>query len=146
MIRTYKVLLVVGLTVFGIWGCSKSGTAEGSPAARIAKLEEELKAATAARDTFRQRLAESEKRTLDELTRYQSATKERDELQAKLSRKSDEYKELLAQYDGFRKNLKDLIGQAEVALEPRSTNPAAPAAIGASVIVTPVSRTRDDSK
>jgi hypothetical protein len=143
MIRTYKVLLVVGLTVFGIWGCSKSGTTEGSPAARIAKLEEELKAATAARDTFRQRLAESEKRTLDELARYQAATKERDEMQAKLARKSDEYKDLLAQYDGFRKNLKELIGQAEVALDPKPRNPAT---VGGGVVITPVSRTKDEAK
>ncbi|MBL8864728.1 MAG: hypothetical protein KF873_09910 [Gemmataceae bacterium] len=142
MIRTYKVLLVVGLTIFGIWGCGKSGTAEGSPAARIAKLEEELKAATAARDTFRQRLADSEKRTQDGLARYEAVVRERDDLQGKLARKVDEHKELQVQYDGFRKNLKELIGQAEVALAPK---PATPAAVG-TLIVTPVSLTKGEGK
>lgn len=142
MIRTYKVLLVVGLTIFGIWGCGKSGTAEGSPAARIAKLEEELKAATAARDTFRQRLADSEKRTQDGLARYEAVVRERDDLQGKLARKVDEHKELQVQYDGFRKNLKELIGQAEVALAPK---PATPAAVGA-FVVTPVSLTKGEGK
>jgi hypothetical protein len=142
MIRTYKVLLVVGLTIFGIWGCGKSGTAEGSPAARIAKLEEELKAASAARDTFRQRLAESEKRTQDGLARYEAIVRERDDLQGKLARKVDEHKELQVQYDGFRKNLKELIGQAEVALAPK---PAAPAAVGG-IVATPVSFTKDEAK
>lgn len=139
MIRTYKVLLIVGLTIFGVWGCGKSGTgtAEGvSPAARIAKLEEDLKAATAARDTFRQKLADSENANRAETARYQALAKERDDLQGKLARKSDEHKELQVQYDGFRKNLKELIGQAEVVLAPKP----------AGVIATPVSLKKDAGK
>lgn len=132
MIRTYKVLLIVGLTVFGIWGCGKSGTQEGSPSARIAKLEEELKAATAARDTFRQKLSDSETLHRAETAKVKELLKERDDLQGKLARKSEEQKELQAQYDGFRKNLKELIGQAEVALAPKATG----------VFATPVSLTK----
>lgn len=138
MIRTYKVLLIVGLTIFGVWGCGKStSTSEGgSPTAKIAKLEDELKAATAARDSFRQKLADSENANRAESARYQALAKERDELQGKLARKGDEYKELQVQYDGFRKNLKELIGQAEVAIEPKAKG----------VTATPVSLTKDAGK
>ena len=138
MIRTYKVLLIVGLTIFGVWGCGKSAsTTDGtSPAAKIAKLEDELKAATAARDSFRQKLADSENANRAETARYQAMAKERDDLQGKLARKSDEHKELQVQYDGFRKNLKELIGQAEVVLAPKS----------AGVIATPVSLKKDAGK
>lgn len=136
MIRTYKVMLIVSLTVFGIWGCGKSSTQEGSPSAKIAKLEDELRAATAARDTFKQKLAHSEALHRAEIAKVQELMKERDDLQAKLARKSDEQKELQAQYDGFRKNLKELLGQADAALAPKSSG----------VIATPVSLTKESSK
>lgn len=123
MIRTYKVLVIVGLTVFGVWGCGKSGTPTadgGSPAAKVAKLEEELKAATAARDTFRQKLGTAEEQLRAEVARGQALQKERDDLSAKLKQKGDEYKDLQVQYDAFRKNLKELLGNAEVAVAPKA--------------------------
>lgn len=136
MIRTYKVLLIVSLTIFGIWGCGKSNTtAEGSPAIKIAKLEEELKAATAARDTYRQKLTDIEHQIRADAARYQALALERDELKSKLARKGEEYKELQSQYDGFRKNLKELIGQAEVAIAPKSN----------SLVATPVSLNKNDA-
>lgn len=140
MIRTYKVLLIVGLTVFGVWGCGKSGvaTTEGqSNTAKIAKLEEDVKATAAARDTFRQKLAQAEEQLRAETARSAAMQKERDGLSAQLKEKGQEFKELQAQYDSFRKNLKDLIGQAEVALAPKSPG---------SVIATPVSLSKGDLK
>lgn len=140
MIRTYKVLLIVGLTVFGVWGCGKSGiaTSEGqSAAAKVAKLEEELKAATSARDTFRQKLASAEEQLRTETARGVALQKERDGLQTQLKDKGQEYKELLAQYDAFRKNLKELLGNAEVALAPKSPG---------GVTATPVSLSKGDLK
>jgi uncharacterized membrane protein len=131
MIRTYKVLLIVGLTVFGVWGCGKSGTPTadgGSPAAKVAKLEEDLKAATAARDTFRQKLAAAEDQMRTEIARGQALQKERDDLSAKLKQKGTEYKELQGQYEGFRKNLKELLGNAEVAITPKAI-PATPVSL-----------------
>lgn len=140
MVRTYKVLLIVGLTVFGVWGCGKSGvaTSEGqSNAGKIAKLEEELKATSAARDTFRQKLAHTEEQLRAETARGAAMQKERDTLQVQLKDKGQEYKELQAQYDSFRKNLKELIGQAEVAIAPKSPG---------AVIATPVSLSKGDLK
>ncbi|QEL14381.1 coiled-coil domain-containing protein [Limnoglobus roseus] len=140
MIRTYKVLLIVGLTVFGVWGCGKSGIAttgeRETNTAKVAKLEEELKATSAARDTFRQKLAQAEEQLRAEAARGLAIQKERDNLNVQLKEKGQEYKELLAQYDSFRKNLKDLIGQAEVAIAPKPQG----------VSATPVSLSKGESK
>ncbi len=134
MTRTHKVLLILGLTIFGVWGCGKSNSAntQNAAAAKIAKLESDLRAALDARDLFRQKFNESQTQARLESHRYQAVVKERDELVVKLQQKTEEHKELQVQYDGFRKNLKDLIGQAEVALAPQSS----------SVIASPVSLKR----
>ncbi len=122
MTRTHKVLLILGLTIFGVWGCGKSNStnAQNAAAMKIAKLESDLRAAIDARDLFRQKFNESQTQARLESHRYQAVVKERDELVVKLQQKTEEHRELQVQYDGFRKNLKDLIGQAEVALAPKS--------------------------
>ncbi len=141
MIRTYKVLLIAGLTIFGVWGCGKSGIAttaeKDTNIAKVAKLEEEVKATSAARDTFRQKLAQAEEQLRAEVARSGAMQKERDGLSAQLKEKAQEHKELLAQYDSFRKNLRELIGQAEVAMAPKSLG---------GVPATPVSLTKGEQK
>lgn len=117
MTRTVKILLVLGLTVFGVWGCSKGST--GSTAdkshneAKVAKLEDELKSTAAARDTFRTKLAAIEEQLRTETARGVALQNERDVGLANLKAKSLERDQVQTQFDSFRKNIKELLGQTE---------------------------------
>ena len=117
MTRTVKILLVLGLTVFGVWGCSKGST--GSTAdkshneAKVAKLEDELKSTAAARDTFRTKLAAIEEQLRTETARGVALQNERDVGLTNLKAKSLERDQVQTQFDSFRKNIKELLGQTE---------------------------------
>ena len=117
MTRTVKILLVLGLTVFGVWGCSKGST--GSTAdkshneAKVAKLEDELKSTAAARDTFRTKLAAIEEQLRTETARGIALQNERDVGLANWKAKSLERDQVQTQFDSFRKNIKELLGQTE---------------------------------
>ncbi|HEV3146506.1 MAG TPA: hypothetical protein VGZ47_21645 [Gemmataceae bacterium] len=117
----YQKLIALGVVVIvGIWGCSESssGSAEKIKAleSKVNRLEEEFRSASAARDQFRKKLAEVEQQ--------QALLKqERDELRADLKTRTTERDAITGQFDQFRKNLKDLIGQTEAALAKPGTPP-----------------------
>lgn len=118
-----KALAVLVVAVLGIWGCAQ-GPAGGSSAekirnleAKVNRLEDDFKAATAARDQFRKKLGETEAAVAE-------LRQQRDELQTQLKSRTTERDTLTQQFDAFRKSLKDLIGQTESALG----KPAAPPA------------------
>lgn len=116
MPRSFKALGFVLVVMVGIWGCAK-GPASASnadstataTAAKLKQVEEDYRAALSARDQFRVKLAATEElqaKTSAELTltriRAEKLTTERDALNA--------------QYDSFRKNLKELLGSADSAV------------------------------
>jgi hypothetical protein len=130
MSRTSKIIGFVLVTLFGVYGCAK-GPGEGtekstSPATKSQRLEEDLRAASAARDQLRQKLVAAEERQTQLQKQFET---ERAALKAELKARTTERDSVATQYDGFRKNLKELIGQAESAL----ANPSgtiSPATIG----------------
>jgi len=143
MTRIHKVLLVAGLTVVGVWGCAKapppaaSGEKTRQLEARVTKLEAELKEVVTGRDALRARLADAETRLAAAETRAAQlaskaagAEKERDDLRARLTAKATERDQLQAQFDSFRKNIKELLGQAEAAAAPAPAGKSAPVAAG----------------
>ena len=110
-----KALAVLVVALLGIWGCAQ-GPAGGASAekvrnleAKVTRLEDDFRAATAARDQFRKKLADSEAVSAELQVQLQARTSERDTL--------------TTQFDSFRKNLKELLGQTEAAL----AKPAPPA-------------------
>jgi hypothetical protein len=118
--KTLLMLLVVGM---GLYGCAKNpsgGTGAEKNAAREAKAqrwEEDFKAAAAARDDYRQKLlvAEEKQAQLQKQLERERATasSERETLKAEVKSRLAERDTVQTQYDGFRKNLKDLLAQAE---------------------------------
>jgi len=137
MNRATKIIGFVLVTLFGVYGCAKGpgdGTEKGSaPATRSQRLEEDLRAASAARDQLRQKLVAAEERQTLLQKQYET---ERAALKAELKARTTERDSVATQYDGFRKNLKELIGQAEGAL----ANPSgtiSPATIGVNVAPMP---------
>jgi uncharacterized coiled-coil DUF342 family protein len=110
----FQKLTAVGvIMIVGVWGCSQSSS--GSPEkikameAKVNRLEEEFRAASAARDQLRKKLAEVEQEQVQ-------LKQERDELRSELKTRTSERDAITGQFDQFRKSLKDLIGQTEAAL------------------------------
>ncbi len=132
MTRSQKIvvfLLVVGL---GIYGCAKNPTGNGetgknsSQEAKAQRWEEDFRAAAAARDQYRQKLIAAEEKQSQLQKQLDSeraaAITEREALKAEVKAHLAERDTLQTQYEGFRKNLKDLLAQAETTL----TNPNLP--------------------
>ncbi len=124
MPRHYKVLGFLLVTILGIYGCAKGpgsgGPSEGGSNTAARKLEEDYRAAVAARDQFQQRLAaveEQQARTQRELeqTRAAAAT-ERETLKGEVKARTGERDAVNAQFESFRKSLKELLGSADTAV------------------------------
>jgi len=119
-------LCVLTLALIGAWGCSQQETAGPSSADRAkalevknTKLEEDFRAVAAARDQLRRKLAaadEQQQQLQKQIDEMQVARRERDEAVKQLSVRTVERDNLVGQLEGFRKSLRDLLGQVEVAI------------------------------
>jgi septal ring factor EnvC (AmiA/AmiB activator) len=93
-----------------LWGCTPPApiAADKTQEVKIAQLERDLKTSQdASMKTGAQlRLEQAKAAQLE---------RERDDLQLQLKQRINERDSSLAQYDAFRKNLKELIGQADSA-------------------------------
>lgn len=120
MSRTQKVAGYLLVVLLGVIGCGQ-GPAAGpakppADAAKVQKLEEDLRAAAAARDALRQKLAATEDRQSALQKQLAAAAGERDGLKVEVKARTTERDSLQLQYDTFRKSIKDLVGQAESSL------------------------------
>ena len=115
MTRYHKALGVFLVTLFGIWGCARGpattpGNANNDKVkaleAKTAKLEEDLKNSLALKDQIRKKLSDSE----DAQNQLQQ------EIERLVKIRTSERDQVQTQYEGFRKNIKELLGQAEAAL------------------------------
>ncbi|MGL4421450.1 MAG: hypothetical protein ACRCZF_12345 [Gemmataceae bacterium] len=133
MTRIHKALLVVTLTVVGIWGCARPAPSALSNEklkqleARVAKLETDLQQSATERDALekklatsvaaeaqlRTKLAHAEETLKTQIVKIATLEKERDGALAKFKVKTVERDQVQAQYDAFRKNLRDILGQSE---------------------------------
>ena len=125
MTRYHKALGVFLVTLFGIWGCARGpattpGNANNDKVkaleAKTAKLEEDLKNSLALKDQIRKKLSDSEdaqNQLQQEIERLNTVAKERETM---VKIRTSERDQVQTQYEGFRKNIKELLGQAEAAL------------------------------
>lgn len=123
MPRHFKVLGFLFVVMLGLYGCAKgpvgSSATDASPA-KVQRLEEDYRAAAAARDQLRQKLVAAEEqqakvqRELEEAKA--SAAAERDALKSEVKARTGERDAVNSQFETFRKNLKDLIGSADSAV------------------------------
>ncbi len=155
MTRSHKVLGFLLVVICGLYGCAKGPTGKGGSSeknspleAKVQRLEEDYRAAAAARDQFRVKLlAAEEKQTHLQKQLEQSrqiAAADREALTAEVKARLAERDTLALQYDSFRKNLRELLGQAETALA-NPSSPLTPALVGAttSPVVETVSALRN---
>ena len=130
MPRPYKIFGFLFVVLLGVYGCAKGpGAPDGaSSASKAQKLEEDYRAAIAARDQFRQKLAAAEEQQLQARKDVEKATKERDALRAEVKARTGERDALQVQYESFRKSLKDLLGNADTAIGQLNLPPPQPPA------------------
>jgi hypothetical protein len=127
MSHVKQMLAVFAVATFGLWGCAEGPTSRTvAQAERIkileaknAKLEEDFRTAAAGREQFRKKLAAAEEqRTVlqQDVEQLQGVVKERDELSQQVKARVTERDAVQVQFDQFRKNIRDLLGQAEANL------------------------------
>lgn len=126
MTRSHKVLGFLLVAILGIYGCAKSpgtGADARTAEAKVQRLEEDFRAAAAARDSFRQQLVQAQERQaqtqrqLDQATTTAAAERaQKEAAQADLRARTTERDTLQTQYDGFRRTIRDLLGQADAAM------------------------------
>jgi chromosome segregation ATPase len=130
MTNYQKALAVLVVGALGIWGCAQ-GPAGGATAekirnleSKVTRLEDDFRAATVARDQFRKKLTDTETAAADLRQQVEAllpVVKERDDLRTQLKSRSTELESVTQQFDGFRRNLKDLLGKTEAALSKPAT-------------------------
>src|SRR4051812_24656641 len=139
MTRSHKVLGFLLVALLGIYGCARgpataSADKNSSLEAKVQRLEEDFRAAAAARDSFRQKLVAAEEqqgRLQRQLEQDRAAAaQERDGLQAQLKARIAERDHFQSQYGNFIKTLKAQLEQAETAMNPPAASPNGPAVAG----------------
>lgn len=126
MPRSIKILGFVLVTFVGAYGCAKgpgaSATTDNNATAtaKAQKLEDDYRTAIAARDQFRQKLVAAEEqhaKTQRELEQTRAAAAaEKEALKSEVKARTGERDALNVQFEGFRKNLKELLGTADTAV------------------------------
>ena len=126
MRRSQKIIGFLLVALLGAYGCAKgpvtqaTGDTDKLAQAQVQRLEDDFRAAAAARDQFRQKMLAAEdqqvKLRADLDQGRAAAARDREALALQLKTHTAERDNLQAQYEVFRKSLKELLGQAETAL------------------------------
>jgi chromosome segregation ATPase len=129
MIRINKTFLFLMLAALGVWGCSKSsGDVREANRLRalevkVNKLEDDLQTAEAARDLLHQKVENLEKERAQVARQVQILMKERTDLRQQVQNRTAERDAVQSQYETFRKEIRNLLGQAEAAAAQSSGQP-----------------------
>ncbi len=148
MSRSRQAIAVFLIALFGLWGCAKAPTDTGISAeklkaveTKLAKLEDDFRAAASARDQFRKKLTQAEETQVTLQVQIDQLTKDVKAKDEAIERRTAERDLVAHQYEGFRKGLKDLIIKAEESVGKADgaspTTPAIPTALTKPVEATP---------
>jgi chromosome segregation ATPase len=142
MNSTKRALVVVMLTsVLGMWGCTQNGASPSASSrlreleAKTARLEDDFKSVSAARDQARTKLANAEEQRLLLTAQLEALTRERDEFKAQSKNRTAERDNLQSQLAQFGRDLKSLLTKVDEAA--LSTGGQAPAISAPTVEVAP---------
>lgn len=134
MKHPHTVLALFLATLIGLYGCTQGPmmTPEKSTLeAKVQRLEEEVRNAHATQQQLRQKLLAAEEKQAQlqkQLEQLQlQAAAEREALRQELKVRTAERDAWAAHYDKFRKDLRELLQQAETSLPGSNSPPVAPA-------------------
>lgn len=114
---TYATAVLI-IVLLGVWGCGQGPTVTAQAEriktleSKVAKLEADLRNTASNRDQLREQLAQAE----EHIQKLQVVVKDRDDLRIQLKLRTGERDQVAAQYDTFRKSIKELLGQADAAV------------------------------
>jgi septal ring factor EnvC (AmiA/AmiB activator) len=127
MSRADRALIVLLVASLGVWGCARgpgSGTANTERIraleTKIAKLEDDFRAAVSGREQLRKKLSTVEAEHGQQSEQLQAVIKERDELRQQLALRTSERDATQVKFEQFRKGIRTLLGQAEPTTGPSS--------------------------
>ena len=149
MKRTNKIIGFLLVALVGAWGGAKVPTtiagADKNPSreAKVQRLEEDFRAAAAARDQFRLKMLAAEEKLTAAENKAGQLQKSFDETKTALAATTTERDNLAAQYETFRKNIKTLLGQAENALNSPASPPIQPVTLGTPTPIPPAAEVRN---
>lgn len=119
--------IIALLATLTIWGCAqndaKEATASAERAAKLTRLQEEVRNLTSQMDSLRKDLnaTRRDKENLEtEVARLRLVVKERDELREQLTARTTERDTNVAQLEQLRQGLRGLMEQADAALTPKT--------------------------
>ena len=134
MSRSHQAIAVLMVALFGLWGCGKAPGDAGISAeklkaveTKLAKLEDDFRAANSARDQLKKKLTlaeEAQAELLAHKTRLTNDLKSKEELVEKRTAERDL---TASQFEGFRKGLKDLLIKTEESIAKSGENAGTPA-------------------
>jgi len=127
MTRGGKVLSVMLVALFGLWGCAKGPVGNSTAQterihtleAKCSKLEDDYRSVAGARDHARKQVAalEAERGRLQkDLAEKQAVLKERDTLRQQVASRTSERDNLQQRCDRLKKGLQNLLGQDDAML------------------------------
>lgn len=136
MSRFRQAVGVAIVSLFGLWGCSRAPVPEGNGAnaeklkaleAKMARLEDDFRAASSARDQVSKKLLAAEEARValqGQVTRMTQEMKAKDD---QIQTRTSERDQVTSQYKLFREGLKDLLARSEEGkLESSPTVPVIP--------------------
>jgi len=125
MTRLHGIIIVLAAALVAVWGCGQNPppSAAGSKSleTRVAKLEQELKAALEARDAAKTQVADLDRKFKAEQVRAGGIEQERDELRHSLKARTAELDTTTTKFNQLHKGLKELVGQMEMTLTPQGS-------------------------
>ena len=122
MSRFRQTVGVVIVSLFGVWGCTRAPSADGNGATaekvkaletKMARLEDDFRAASSARDQLSKKLLAAEEGRLalqGQVTRMTQEMKAKDD---QIQTRTTERDLVTNNYKSFREGLKDLLAKAE---------------------------------
>ena len=122
MSRFRQAIGVLIVSLFGVWGCTRAPSADGSGGTaekvkaletKMARLEDDFRAASSARDQLSKKLLAAEEARLalqGQVTRMSQEMKAKDE---QIQTRTTERDQVTGQYKTFRDGLKELLAKAE---------------------------------
>jgi len=123
-------LAVMMFSSLGLWGCTHQQNGAYSTKireleARYTKLEEDYKSVVHTSDQLRKKVGQLETQRADlskQVAELQGIAKERDELRSQVAARTSERDNLHNQMAAFRKDVQDLLGRMDGALQTTAVN------------------------
>ena len=123
MSRSRRAAAVLIVLVFGVWGCSCAPSASGGNAAnaeklkavetKLARLEDDFRAAASARDQLSKKLIAAEEARTAMTAQLQRMTRELRAKDEQITTRTAERDQVTTQYKAFRDGLRELLAKCD---------------------------------